>query len=348
MPALDRTARDVAELIGAEVTGDGSVTLERLLPLREAGKNDLTFADERRAGELAECPAAAAVVAAGADVDGAGKTLLRVPSVQAAVAALLSEVAPAEDLPPVGVHPTAVVDASAVLGEAVAVGPGVVIAAKANIGDRSVLQAGVRIGRSAQIGSDCILAEGAVVRYECVVGKRCRIGPNSVVGYDGFGYYQQDGKHNRIVHAGNVVLEDDVDLGACTCIDRAKFGSTVLGAGTKVDNLVQVAHNVRTGRGCILVAQAGLAGSVRLGDYVMIGGHSGLRDNITLGDGVQVAAYSAVAQDVAAGESVLWIPARPNHEARKTIIATRKLPELVQEVRRLRARLEKLESAEDH
>ncbi|MGB2822949.1 MAG: UDP-3-O-(3-hydroxymyristoyl)glucosamine N-acyltransferase, partial [Phycisphaerae bacterium] len=186
------------------------------------------------------------------------------------------------------------------------------------------------------------------VRAASRIGSRVRIGPNSVIGYDGFGYRTIDGVHHRIPHIGNVVIEDDVEIGACTCVDRAKFGSTRIGAGAKIDNLVMVAHNCQIGPGSILVGQAGIAGSVRLGRYVVLGGHSGLRDNITVGDGAQVAAYSGVSGDVPAGGKVAGTPARPAKEALRIFQCWPRLPELLKRVKKLESRIEALGCSEDH
>jgi UDP-3-O-[3-hydroxymyristoyl] glucosamine N-acyltransferase len=241
-----------------------------------------------------------------------------------------------------------VVDPEAQLADGVAVGPLVSVAKGAKIGEGAVLCAGVRIGRRATVGPACVLRENVVVQADCVLGSRVRIGPGSVVGYDGFGYYYADGAHHHVPHTGNVVIEDDVDLGACACVDRAKFGSTRIGAGTKIDNLVQVAHNVQTGRGCLLAAQVGIAGSTQLGNFVVLGGHTGVRDNIAVGDGVQCAAYAAIAQDVPAGQTLAGIPAEQAGLTLRIYRAKTRLPDLIKRVRSLESRLKALESAEDH
>jgi UDP-3-O-[3-hydroxymyristoyl] glucosamine N-acyltransferase len=221
----------------------------------------------------------------------------------------------------------------------VAIGPGAAIA------DKVVICANATIGRDVEIGEKTVIFEGTVIKSRCRIGRRVRIGPNCVVGFDGFGYYQADGKHNLIAHIGNVVIEDDVDLGACVCVDRAKFGSTRVGEGTKVDNLVQIAHNVQIGKHCILVGQCGIAGSTRVGNYVVIGGNAGVRDNITIGDGAKLAAYSATPNNVPAGESVGGAPSRPMSKMRRITAAEAKLPELVKRVRALEAKVNKTDES---
>lgn len=347
MRNLPLTIRQVAEIVGGAVEGDGAGMIHGLAAMEAATERDLTFAaDERRAGQLAKSRAAAALV--GRQPPAAPMPLIRVPDVQEALARLLGRLSEDEDLPARGVHPSACIAPDAQLGKDVAVGPNVVVGPRAVVGDGCVLCANVAVAARCRLGERCVLFEGVVVRPGSVLGKRVRIGPNSVIGWDGFGYYLKDGVHHKVPHAGNVVIEDDVEVGACACVDRAKFGSTLVGAGSKIDNLVQVAHNVRVGRGCILVGQCGIAGSARLGNYVVIGGHAGIRDHITLGDGVQCAAYAAVAQDVEAGQAVAGAPANPVREQMRIWQTMNKLPDLAKKVRELEARLGALESPKDH
>jgi len=341
------TVLQVAELIGGTVEGDASGKIRGVAAIDQAAPEDVTFAvDERNAAALATSQAGAAIVARNAPA--APMPLIRVDNVWPAVAKLLAHLAGGADVPKPGIHPSATVAPDAQLGPDVAIGPGCVIGTKAKLGQGTVLCANVSIGAAAVIGGDCLLAEGVVVQAGCLLGDRVRIGPNSVIGSEGFGYYFADGAHHRIPHIGNVVIEDDVEIGACTCVDRAKFGSTRIGAGTKIDNLVQIAHNVQIGRGCILAGQAGLAGSVRLGNGVVVMGHAGIRDHVTLGDGVQCAAFAAIASDVPAGQVVAGIPAQPAREALRIFQAWNKLPELIKTVRTLETRLKALESAKDH
>jgi UDP-3-O-[3-hydroxymyristoyl] glucosamine N-acyltransferase len=195
------------------------------------------------------------------------------------------------------------------------------------------------------VGDDCVLAEGAVIRGRSVIGNRVRIGPNSVIGYDGFGFQTVDGVHRRFPHIGNVVIEDDVEIDACSCIDRGKFGSTRICRGVKIDNLVQVAHNCLVGPGSILAGQVGIAGSVKLGRYCVLGGQVGVRDNLTIGDGAQVAAQAGVMQDLPAGDKYAGTPARPATEMIRMWHSLAKLPDLLKHVRELESRLAALESS---
>jgi len=344
MKQLSMTVRQVAECVGGAVEGDGTLVLEGVAPLEAAGPNQLTFAaDAKFAARLQESRAGAALVGKG--LQRPGMPLIRVDDVQAALVKLLEKIAEPEDLPPVGVHPSAVISPKATVAPDAAVGPHVAVEAGATIGAGCVLCAGVYVGPDVSVGERTVLAPGVVVRARVKIGRRVRIGPNSVIGGDGFGYHYSGGVHHKVPHVGTVEIEDDVELGSCACVDRAKFGVTRVGAGTKIDNLVQIAHNVQVGRGCLMAALAGVAGSAELGDYVVLGGHAGVRDNIAIGPGVQVAAYSGVAGDVGPGERVAGIPARPWKEEGRIMMGVAKVPDLLKRVRELEERIRVLESA---
>ncbi|GAF96338.1 unnamed protein product, partial [marine sediment metagenome] len=198
------------------------------------------------------------------------------------------------------------------------------------------------------VGADCVLWNNVVIRERCTVGNRVILHPNVVIGSDGFGYYFADGRHNKFAHAGRVVIADEVEVGSGSCVDRAKIGETYIGPGTKIDNLVQVAHNVRIGANCIIVAQCGIAGSTVLGDGVVLAGQVGLRDNIVLNDGVQVAASSCVWRDIPPGMRVNGIPAVENRQHLREQAMVRKLPDLVPRLRALAKRVDELEAAANH
>jgi len=336
------TAEQVANLIGGHLVGDGDKSLSGFNPFDKAGSEDLTFAvDEKRLAALADCNAGAVIVPAEAKAQ-ASVTLIHVDRADLAIAKLLGYFAPPADVPPEGLHPSASIDPNAVVAESAGVGPNVVVGAGATIGDGTRLCANVVIGRHVQIGNECVLFPGAVIAADCQLGNRVRIGPNSVIGHEGFGYVQEEGVHRRVEHIGNVVIEDDVDIGACTCVDRAKFGSTRIGRGAKVDNLVQLAHNVQVGEGSLFAAQVGIGGSTKIGRYVFLGGNAGLRDNITIGDGVQMAAFTGVSNDIEPGMKVAGIPARDGARWRRIMVAEGKLPELFKRVKALEKKLDAL------
>jgi len=329
------TAQQIAEWIGGEVAGDPATPLAGFAPFEAAEAAHLTFAaDNKRLSALATCKAGVVIVPAEADVT-AETTLIRVADVQRAIVDLLDRFAPPPDVPAPGVHPSAVIDSTAQIAESAAVGPNVVVGANSRIGAGSALCANVTVGRDVQIGADCVVLAGTVIETRSVLGDRVRIGPNSVIGHEGFGYLPSEAGHRRIEHIGNVVIDDDVDIGACACVDRAKFGSTRICRGVKIDNLVQVAHNAHVGEGTLLAALSGVAGSTKVGRGVVFGGHVGVRDNITIGDGVQIAAFSAASNDVEAGKIVAGIPARDGRLWRRMMTSLMKLPDLLKRVREL-------------
>ena len=215
------------------------------------------------------------------------------------------------------------------------------------IGARTVIGGGCKIGRGTKIGADCRLDSNVVVYHDCTVGHHVVIQANSTIGAVGFGYAFIDGAHRLIPHHGGVIIEDFVEIGANTCVDRAKFGNTIIGAGTKIDNLVQVAHNVVIGKCCLIAAQVGVAGSCRIGDGVVLAGQVGLADNIEIGAGTMVGAQAGVMNNVPPGEKLAWSPALNVHDAGRVVATVLRLPKLAQELKRLTAKVDRLEAAKD-
>ncbi len=234
--------------------------------------------------------------------------------------------------PAPGVHATAVVAPDAAVAASATVGPMCVVEPGAKVGERAHLQAGVFVGRGAVIGEDCWLMAGVVVAAECVLARRVRLQPGVVIGADGFGYEFVSGRHEKVPQVGTVEIGDDVEVGANSTIDRARFGSTSVGEGTKIDNLVQVGHNCVIGRHCLICAQCGLAGSVTLGDYVVVGGQCGLAGHLTVGSGAKIAAQSGVKDDVPANTSVWGTPSMPLLLEQKLTVLRHRLPELFKRV----------------
>jgi len=344
MIAKTLTIRQVAAAIGATVQGDDEAVIRGAASIDSATSDEITFAaDARRVKRLPACKAGAVLVAPDVASPAGGLTLLRVADPEAAFAAVLALLAPPEDLPAPGVHPTAIVDATAELGPGVAIGPHAAVGAGATLGEGVVLCANAVVGAGAVIGARTVLFAGVVVRERCTIGRRCRLHPNVVIGSDGFGYYFRDGVHHKVPHIGTVQIGDDVELGACSCVDRGKFGVTRVGDGVKADNLVQVGHNARIGRGALLVAHVAIGGSVELGDYVALGGHVVVRDNVTVGPGVQAAGCTAIAQDLAGGQEVSGIPAMPAKQHYRALKVYAKLPEMRKQLNDLQARVNALE-----
>ncbi|MHC4081589.1 MAG: UDP-3-O-(3-hydroxymyristoyl)glucosamine N-acyltransferase, partial [Planctomycetota bacterium] len=263
--------------------------------------------------------------------------LIVVPNAALTVVELLDLFAPSIPQPSPGVHPSAFVHAGATIGHDVRIGPHVSIDDEATIGDRVTLHAGVRVYAGARIGNDSVLHSNAVVRERCRLGRRVILHSNVSIGTDGFGFEPSpDGSGQvKVPHNGTVILEDDVEIGASSCIDRAKFGATVIGAGTKIDNLVQIAHNCRVGRNCVIAALTGIGGSTILGDDVRIAGDVGIVDHVSIGTGATIAAGAGVMRDVPAGETQLGSPSNEIRQALRQMAAIRKLPDWMQRASQL-------------
>jgi UDP-3-O-[3-hydroxymyristoyl] glucosamine N-acyltransferase len=307
----------IAGLLRAELIGPGDVVIRNVERLDSAGPEALTFIRSNRFAQMwPACKASAVLVTRGVELpphpDGP-KAVLIVPDADLALIALIDAVTPKPPPRPAGVHPTAVIDPSAKVHPSVHVGPQCHIEAGAFIDEGSVLISGVYVGPMARIGKNCTLHPRVCFLDRCVLGDRCTILAGTVIGSDGFGYRPDpDGPGVvKIPHVGNVVIESDVEIGSCTTIDRAKFGSTLIGAGTKIDNLCQIAHGVRIGKRCLLAAQVGIAGSAMLGDDVNMGGQVGVGDSFVIGAGAQIAGKGGVMKSLPGGARYGGIPARP-------------------------------------
>ncbi len=340
------TLAEIAKAVSGAVRGDPTLRISGVSGVEEAGPTDITWlSHERFAGRLGASRAGAVLVPEQYGATPMPAILVADPS--RAIITVLERFAPPVRRPPAGVHASAIVSPSARLAPDAAVGPWVVIEAGATIGQRTVLHANVYIGADAVIGCDCELWPGVVVRERCTLGDRVTIHPNATIGADGFGYQFFDGKHNKIPQIGTVVIEDDVEIGANSAIDRAKFGATRIGRGTKIDNLVQVAHNVQIGPHCMIVAQCGIAGSARLGTGVVLGGQVGVRDHVVLHDGVQSAACACISKDIPPGTTVIGAPAVEHEQWIRERGKLRRLARIADELQGLIERVERLEAAAD-
>lgn len=333
------TSGQLATLLGAELVGPPDLRIERLDAIDHADRSSVTFVrDAKRAAQWEHSRAAAAIVTRGIEVEpGEGRALLIVDDADRATIAVLESLTPPTHMPRAGVHPTAVIDPSATVDPSAAVGPFVTVGPGTTVGARTALHAGVTLGAGVRVGEDCELRAGVVVEDRCSLGARVRLHANVVIGADGFGYRPSaDGRSLvKIPHAGHVEVHDDVEVGANTTIDRGKFGPTIVGAGAKIDNLVQIGHNCRIGRSVIVCGAAALAGSVSVGDGAILGGGTGIADNLSIGAGARVGARSGVMDDIPAGETWAGYPARPIGDTMRIVAATSKLPELLRQVKRL-------------
>ncbi len=348
--AMDLTVTQLAERLGAElVSGPDGIDrrISAVGAIEAACESDVTFiTDDRHLAELKNSRAGAVI--AGKRLKDLSKPQLIVKNVEAALIEALKVFAPKLGAPQEGIDPTAKIGQRVKIAKGVAIGAGVAIDDGVQIGLNSVIDSGCKIGQNSKIGKNCRLDSNVVVYHNCCLGDNVIIQANSTVGSIGFGYSFIDGAHKLIPHNGGVVIEDFVEIGANCCIDRAKFGNTIIGAGTKIDNLVQIAHNVVIGKCCLIAGQVGISGSCKLGNGVVLGGQAGLADNIEIGDGAMIGARSAVLNNVPAGQKVLGAPAVERAEALRIVGLTMRLPKLAEQLKKLTQRIEKLEAAENH
>ncbi len=332
------TTRDIAEMLGGELQGPGDLRIAGVERLDRAGPNHLTFiGDEQYARRWTESSAGAVLVARNLRVEpGDGRAAIYVDDADLAMAKVLEHFAPDPPRPAPGIHDTAVVDPDALIGDDCRIGPGCVIGPGARLGERCVLHAGAAVMDDAEVGDDGVLWPGVVIRERCVIGRRCVLHANVVIGADGFGYRPNPNGRGviKIPHIGIVRIGDDVELGAATCVDRAKFSATEIGDGSKLDNLVQVGHNCRIGRSVVIAGHVAVAGSVTIGDGAMIGGMVAVADHLTIGPGARLAGGAQLMRDLPAGEKWGSIPARPLKSALREALAIQKLPDAMKEWKR--------------
>ncbi len=338
---MKSTLAEIAALLGAEPPATGAdLLITGVASLDEAGSTDISFFGNARYLPKLKATKAGAVLVPGEVPDEASSAvLIRVPNPSMAFAMLVDRHFPAEVPPAPGIHPSAVIAPGAHLGEGITLGPGVVVEAGATVGDGSVLDAHVYIGANAVIGKHCRFYPNVVVRENSLVGSRVIIHSGAVLGADGFGFELVNGRHQKIPQRGFVQVDDDVEIGANTTIDRARFGRTWIQEGVKIDNLVQIAHNVVIGKHSVIVAQAGISGSSRLGEYVTIAGQVGVVGHIEVGSKAIVAAQSGVSKSVPPGEVWFGSPAQPMSEAKRSLAYIARLEQLTQRVRELERKL---------
>ena len=338
---------ELAELVGGTLRGRGDVLIRGLADLDEAGSDQISWVNRPKYADRAARSNAGALLVP-KDFGPMPIPAILCSDVDRSLAKLLRAFAPARTSPTPGIDATACVHPSARIGEGASIGHHAVIEAEVEIGARTIVGPGVFIGEGTTVGDDCRFWPNAVIRDGCRIGHRVEIHPNSVIGADGFGYYFADGVHNKVPHIGGVILEDDVEIGACTCVDRAKFGFTIVGKGTKIDNLVQIGHNCRLGRHNVIAGQVGISGSCQTGDYCAMGGRSGISDHVRVGDRARVAVVSIVTHDIAPGVTVSGTPAQEHRKELRQQALLRKLPDWAELLKQLGARVERLEAATHH
>ncbi|MEI6207735.1 MAG: UDP-3-O-(3-hydroxymyristoyl)glucosamine N-acyltransferase [Desulfuromonadales bacterium] len=339
---FSRTLKELANCVGGIVKGDENVTVNGLAPLEAAGSDKITFlANPKYAAKVAETGAAAVLMAPGGE--SYGRNVIEVANPYLAFAKLLT-LFYTRPHPPLGVLPEAVVGTQVNLGEGISIYPGACIGNNVTIGDRSVIHSGAVIYESAVIGDDCVIHANAVIRERCRVGSRCIIQPGAIVGSDGFGYAPDGQAYYRIPQIGIVVLEDDVEIGANSTIDRAALEVTLVRRGTKIDNLVQIAHNCLIGEDCMIVSQVGVSGSTKLGNHVTLAGQVGVAGHLTIGDNVMVGAQSGVPGSLPANAGYSGSPTMPHREWLRAMAVIPRLPELKKSISSLEKRIAELEA----
>jgi len=331
------TLGEIASRVGGTVAGDAGRKVDGVQPLDLAGPEHLSFLAHPKYRSAAVSSRAGAILVRAADRV-PDRDLIVVDNPYTALAAALGLFHP-PGRPQPGISAHAVVAESASLGPDVSIGPFVVVGGGSVVGEGVVLMPGVVLGDQVEVGRDTVLHPGVVVYARCVIGARVVIHAGSVVGSDGFGFGEEEGGRAKIPQVGIVRIEDDVEIGACTTIDRATFGATVIARGSRIDNLVQIAHNVAIGAGSVLVAQTGIAGSTRLGRSVIMAGQSGAGGHLSIGDRAVIGARAAVLQDVEPGAFVLGYPATDHRAWKKTQVALARLPDLLHRVGRIEAAL---------
>ena len=344
LTGMRATVREIAALVGGQVVGDGEQLITGVGGLADAGPGDISFLANPKYVALLPETRATAVLVPSAQPGAPRLVQIVVADPSQAFAAVIAAYGPRAPSVAVGIHPTAVIGDRAVVGAGASIGPYAVIAEGARVGSRSVIYPHAYVGSEASVGVDCTIYPHASVRERCRVGDRVILHSGVVIGSDGFGYATVQGVHHKIPQVGIVVVEDDVEVGANTAIDRARFGTTRIGKGTKIDNLVQIAHNVDIGAHCLIIAQVGIAGSTRLGHHVTLGGQCGVTGHVHIGDHSMVTAKSGISKDVPPKTIMRGSPAQENSLGKAQEVAVRRLPQTQATVKELTARIAALEA----
>jgi UDP-3-O-[3-hydroxymyristoyl] glucosamine N-acyltransferase len=344
MPAsvkLKKSLKEIAKLIDGEIIGDADITISGVCGINEANAGDITFLANPKYLHLMDQTQASAIITS-REVTSAPKPIIRVANPSLAFAKLMSLVNPQDRVKPKGIHSTAIIPKSVKLAKDVAIGAYVVIEDNVDIGQRSIIYAGCFVGQNTKIGKDCLIYPNVTIREAVSIGNEVVINSGTVIGSDGFGFATVEGVHQRIPQVGTVIIEDCVEIGSNVTIDRARFDKTIIGKGTKIDNLVQIAHNVVIGENSIIISQAGISGSTKIGKNVILAGQAGLVGHIEVGDGAVVAAQAGVTKSIPAGTKVSGYPAKPHDQAKRVNACVQRLPKLYEKVAALEKQIEDL------
>ncbi len=333
---MKKTLNEIAGIVGGTVLGAGDTVITGVAGINEAGAGDITFVSNPKYAHFALTTSASAII-----IGEKMKDAVKIPAVVCAepylaYAKIISIIAAERQKHPSGISKNSAVSKTALLGKNVSVADFAVVDEGASVGDGSVIYPHCYVGRNAKIGSNCLIYSGVTIREDIIVGNNVIIHSGTVIGSDGFGYVPEGGRLRKIPQIGIVEICDDVEIGANVAIDRATTGKTVIGKGTKIDNLVQIAHNVQIGENSVVCGQAGISGSTKIGSWVTLAGQAGLAGHLTIGDGAVVAAQAGVIGDVPPKEVVSGYPARPHGQAMRIYALIQRLPELFQEIKKLK------------
>ncbi|MGB2706048.1 MAG: UDP-3-O-(3-hydroxymyristoyl)glucosamine N-acyltransferase [Candidatus Omnitrophota bacterium] len=332
------TLGELAGELDGELVGESNITVVDIRDIEEAGSGDLAFTFRKKSAPLLEKTKACCVVVP-ADIDKAPVPLIKCKNLNLAFKKAVELILPETASHPRGIHKSASIGKDVKLGSRVALGAYVCLEDNVEVSDGTVIYAHCYVGRSAKIGEKCVIYPNVTVRENVKIGDRVIIHSGCVIGADGFGYERTPKGHEKIPHVGDVIIEDDVELGACVTVDRAKIAHTKIGKGTKVDNLVQIAHNVTIGSNCIIVAQSGISGSVKIGNSVIMGGQVGLVDHIEIGDNAMIAAQSGIMKSVPPNTIMWGTPARPIKKSKTVYALLNKLPEIYKKLKAIEEKL---------
>lgn len=332
------TIDELARGVGGRLTGEGGITVNNISDIEKAGRGDLAFIFGKKSLPLLKKTKASCVVVP-AGTAGAPVPVIESKNPNLSFKKAVELLMPGPAARPAGIHKTAFLGRNVRLGRGAAVGAYACLEDGAEISEGTIIYAHSYVGRSVKIGKNCVIYPNVTVHENSIIGNRVVIHSGCVIGTDGFGYEITPTGYEKIPHIGGVMIEDDVELGACVTVDRAKVAYTRIGRGTKIDNLVQVAHNVKIGSNCVIVAQSGISGSVQIGNNVMLGGQVGISDHIEIGDNVMIAAKSGVMKSVPRNTIMWGIPARPAQKARKNYVLFDKLPEIYEKLKAIEKKL---------
>jgi UDP-3-O-[3-hydroxymyristoyl] glucosamine N-acyltransferase len=339
---MQKTLKEIARLVGGEVVGSGDIVITGVSGIKEAHEGDITFLSNPKYYSLLDKTHASAVVTS-LEVS-SSKPLIRTENPSLSFTKIISVMSPVETRHPKGIHPTAILGKGVSLGKGVAIGPYAVLEEGVSVGENSIIYSGCFVGHSTKVGSDCLVYSNVSIREDTSIGDRVIIHSGTVVGSDGFGYISIKGKHHKVPQVGTVEIGDDVEIGSNVSIDRARFEKTVIGSGTKIDNLVQIAHNVIIGEDSLIVAQVGISGSTVIGKGVTLAGQAGVVGHITIGDGAIVGGKAGVTKSVPPNTFVSGFPARKHETVMKANACMHNLPRLYDEVASLKKKIEELEN----